>query len=221
MKPVNEAAASSDAVSGVTLNDASWLNFVRRLSGIRSVGITRDPAGNLEQIRLLADGDREPRHLVREVVSLLSVWAGLDVPAEAFEVIQLSDDEKRPRARIVGYRETPCGPLVTAEVDLATGDRVTRGAASGPASSHLRPRIAAEAAADAMNRRLAGPGLCVVGSAEVVPLNSHRTVLVLAYLQGQPYTGSALIRGDEVGEAAVKATLDALNRQLAWPQQQG
>lgn len=220
MRRVSEEAEGWGAGSGATLGDPTWLSLVRRLSGIRSVGITRNPAGNLEQIRLLADGDREPRHLVREVVSLLSVWAGLDVPADAIEVILLGD-EKRPRARIVGYREVPAGPLVTAEVYLATGVQVTRGTASGPSLSHLRPRIAAEATVDAMNRRLAGPGVCSVGSADVVPLNAHRAVMILAYLQGQPYTGSALIRGDEVGEAAVKATLDALNRQLAWPQEQG
>ena len=217
MKSVSKVAQNA---LGGGASGPPWQALLRRLTGIRSVGFASDAEGHIQQIRLLVDDSREPRHLVREVVSLLKVWTGQFIAPEAIEVIQLFDLEKRSRARIVGYQEIPTGPLVKIEVELATGDLTVKGTAVGPSISHLRPRIAAEAAVDAMNRRLASPGLCSVGAADVIQLGPQPAVVVLAYLQGQPYAGSALVQEDQPGEAAVKAALSALNRQIVWPQQQ-
>ena len=198
----------------------SWQTLLRRLSGIRSVGVSLDTEGRLQQIKLLVEDDRDPRHLAREVASLLKVWTDQSIAPDSVEIIQLSETEERARVRIANYQEVPMGPLVRVEVDLAAGNLVERGSAAGPNLSHMRTRVAAEAAVNALNNRLGNPSLCSIGAAHEVSLGPQRAVIVLAYLQGQPYTGSALVHDGLVGEAAVKAALNALNRQFAWPQQQ-
>lgn len=193
--------------------------LVRRLSSVRSVGVAVEDQGQLQQIRLMADATVEPRHLAREVASLVTNWLNVDVTPDMVEVIQLWDEDAHSRLRILSYEEIPSGPQVEVRVRLAAGSLVVEGKAVGPGLPQMRPRVAAAAAVDGLNHRFQNPGLCTVGTTDLVHQGQEQVVLALTYLRGQPYSGSSLVRGGQVGEAAVRAVLTSLNRQLTWPQQ--
>ncbi|MCL5676950.1 MAG: hypothetical protein M1602_03640 [Firmicutes bacterium] len=196
------------------------ISFLKRLPDIQSVGLAHGPEGEIEQIRLLCSSNREPRHLAREVASLLRIWLYLSFPAEAVEVVQLleqSEDEKG-RIRLVGCEERPDGAEVEVEVTLLASDVEVRGVARGPRTSQAKVRLAAAATADAVNRRFETSGLCAAGWSDVVPGFNVPTAVAVMYFHGLPYAGASLVRDGRVAEAVVRAALSALNRQLAWPQ---
>lgn len=195
------------------------LAFLKRVPDIESVGLIHGPDGELAQIRVLCSGSREPRHLAREVVSLLRVWFGLTLPADAVEVVRLLDqqEEEKGRMRLVRCEERPDGAELEVEVTLLAPDVEVRGVARGPRTVQSRTRLAAQAAAEAVNKRFESPGLCAAGWADVVSGPDASTAVAVMYLRGRPYSGASLVREGRVTEAVARAALSALNRQLAWP----
>lgn len=210
-----------EEVSPVEVEDPEQavLAFLKRLPDIESVGLAHSPGGQVEQIRVICSASREPRHVAREVASLLRAWLGLGFPADAVEVVQLLDpEEDKGRMRLVRCEERPVGAELEVEVTLLAPDTEVKGVARGPRTMQSRTRLAALAAAEAVNRRFESPGLCAAGWADVVSGPDTAMAVALMYLRGRPYSGASLVREGRVLEAVARAALSALNRQLAWPQ---
>jgi hypothetical protein len=106
---------------------------------------------------------------------------------------------------------------VTATVTLASGDRTAVGEARGLASQTGVHKAVASATLRAVEQ-LVGDGVRVeLEHLEVTPMGTERTVVVLLTLLtpqgGESLTGAAAGR-DDVRQAVIRATLDALNRRL-------
>lgn len=101
-----------------------------------------------------------------------------------------------------------------AEVDLdPEGEQVT-GQAVGDKTPHGLS-VLAQATLDAASRIAGGIELELKG-ASLISIAGREAVLVVVQVEDSPETlGAALIRDGPVTEAAVRATLDALNRRLA------
>lgn len=109
------------------------------------------------------------------------------------------------------------GLEATASVTLAAGVRQATGTATGIASSNAVHRTVATATLRAVEQ-LVGPALRVeLEQLELVPVGPERTVLVVLALVtargSELLTGASAVR-DDVRQAVVRATLDALNRRL-------
>ena len=103
-----------------------------------------------------------------------------------------------------------------AEVDLGPeGEQVT-GQATGDKTPHGLS-VLAQATLDAASRMAGGVPMELKG-ASLVNTFGREAVLVVVQLPDSPeIIGAALVRDGPVTEAAVRATLDALNRRLAQP----
>ena len=111
----------------------------------------------------------------------------------------------------------------TVEVQLTAGERQTTGAASGPTADSYLVRLAAVAAAkaiDAMLRDVTEPGgqsRCFVEHTGVMAFGRTEVAVVVVLLVCggwvEQLTGSALVDGDP-RQAVVRATLGAVNRRL-------
>lgn len=101
-----------------------------------------------------------------------------------------------------------------AEVDLGPeGEQVT-GQAMGDKTPHGLS-VLAQATLDAASRIAGGVELKLKG-ASLISIVGREAVLVVVQVADSPETlGAALVRDGPVTEAAVRATLDALNRRLA------
>ncbi|MHB9143826.1 MAG: hypothetical protein ACYC5Y_00565 [Symbiobacteriia bacterium] len=192
------------------------LALLRRLPEVRSAGLTLSEDGGIQQIKLVCSGDREPRHLAREVASLLTVWFRLEVPVEAIEVVQLLEEE-HSRLRFHAYQEEPLGPQLRTRVILLEQDAEVAGEAQGPLVGQARVELAARATADAINRYFENPHFCHIEWAQAQAAADCQVVTVVTSLHGRAYSGSSIVRGDRIGEAAARAVLNSLNRQIAWP----
>ena len=106
---------------------------------------------------------------------------------------------------------------VTASVTLASGDRVATGEARGLASQTGVHRAVAVATLRAVEQLVGGAVRVELEHLEVTAMGNERTVVVLLTMltqQGsEPLTGAAAVR-DDVRQAVIRATLDALNRRL-------
>jgi hypothetical protein len=128
-----------------------------------------------------------------------------------------------PRVVIDQVQVSTLGLDATVEVRLTSGGRPAIGVASGPAVDGYVLRLAAVAAAAALDQLLSTmegaeqPGRCFVEHAAVVPFGSSdvAVVVVLLVLGGmaEQLSGSALVAGDP-RQAVVRATLAAVNRRL-------
>ncbi|MDP9799083.1 hypothetical protein J2S43_007595 [Catenuloplanes nepalensis] len=128
-----------------------------------------------------------------------------------------------PRVLIEHVQTRTFGLDVTVEVELAVGEQVATGVATGPAVDGYVLRLCAVAAASAVDELLRSdekgeePGRCYVEHAAVVPFGTTEVALVVLLLACDGWveqlSGSAVVSGDR-RQAVVRATLAAVNRRL-------
>jgi hypothetical protein len=128
-----------------------------------------------------------------------------------------------PRVLIDQVQVSTYGLEATVEVQLTAGDRQASGVASGPAADSYLVRLAAVAAAKAIDvllREVAepgGPSRCFVEHTGVVAFGSTEVAVAVVLLVCggwvEQLSGSALVDGDP-RQAVVRATLGAVNRRL-------
>ena len=143
----------------------------------------------------------------RSVPSHISASAHLSVPAQ----------RAAARPAISRMHLVSSGLDVTATVTLSSGDQTAVGEARGAASQTGVHRAVAAATLRAVERLVGGKMRCELDHLEVTPMGNERTVLVSLTLltdKGtERLTGAAGVRED-VRQAVIRATLDALNRRL-------
>ncbi len=116
------------------------------------------------------------------------------------------------------------GLEATVEVRLTSVDGTAVGVATGPAVDGYVLRLAAVAAANALDKVLGACGVasvretrCFIEHAGVVPFGTCEVAIAVVLLVSnglvEQLTGSALVSGDP-RQAVVRATLDAVNRRL-------
>ncbi|HEY7176061.1 MAG TPA: Daple, partial [Micromonosporaceae bacterium] len=135
-----------------------------------------------------------------------------------------------PRIVIDQVHVSTLGTEATVEVRLHFGDRSTVGRATGPAVDAYLLRLAAQAAAGAIDSLITAargddpsvaphgaPVRCFIEHAGVVPFGTCVVAVVVVLVSGDGHieqlVGSALVSGDP-RQAIVRATLAAVNRRL-------
>jgi hypothetical protein len=128
-----------------------------------------------------------------------------------------------PRVLIEHVLTRTFGLDVTVEVELAVGEQVATGVATGPAVDGYVLRLCSVAAASAVDELLRSdekgeePGRCYVEHAAVVPFGTTEVAVVVLLLACDGWveqlSGSAVVSGDR-RQAVVRATLAAVNRRL-------
>lgn len=127
-----------------------------------------------------------------------------------------------PRLALDRVQVSTLGLDATVEVRLTVDGRPARGVATGPAVDGYLLRLAAVAAASALDQVLgtiehAGEARCFVEHVGMMPFGSCEVAVVVLLLASggfvEQLTGSALVSGDP-RQAVVRATLDAVTRRV-------
>jgi hypothetical protein len=196
-----------------------------QISGVRAASVVTGPDARPTEIHVLAAADKPAKQLVRDVQSLAMAKYDLDIDHRIVSVVQLdvedvpgesaASDVPRPAMTTVQLRTTNGETEATVIVTL--GDDTFQGAATGPGTASVRPRLVARATLDAV-RDLLGSA-AEVEHATIASVGAHSVAVcvvavVLPRLGQQLLTGSALVRDDEA-DAAARSVLDALNRRLS------
>ena len=205
---------------------------LREVPGVAEADVEPDDGGEgLGLLRLgLAPGVDEVE-VASAVGRLLRERFGLGVDAERVQLVEdmqtqgetpeiEEDDETdadRFRPAIRRMHIISSGLQVAAEVTLSVGERTALGRAEGTATQTGVQRAVATATLHAVEELLEGKARFELDLVELTPTGRDRAVLVavtmLSATGSEKLTGAAGVRED-VRQAAIRATLDALNRRV-------
>lgn len=158
-------------------------------------------------------GDRESLQRAAEVAEQEARAKGPSGVTAAQEDQPARPPLKRPEIGAVVLTSTVWRS--EAEVALGPQGEEVTGQATGEKTPHGLS-VLAQATLDAASRLAGGVEIELKG-ASLVNTFGREAVLVVIQVAGSPETmGAALVRDGPVTEASVRATLDALNRQLAY-----
>ncbi|MCU1594160.1 MAG: hypothetical protein JWO12_1552 [Frankiales bacterium] len=206
---------------------------LRAVPGITDADVTPDSDGGLGTLRLDLEPGVDEAAVASTVGRLLREQFGLGVDADRVQVVEdavldahhveqadpplVPEQRVHARPSISRMHLVSSGLDVTASVTLSSGERVAIGEARGAASQSGVHRAVATATLRAVEELADGQVRFELDHIEVAPMGTERTVLVsLTLLTGkgtERLTGAAGVRED-VRQAVIRATLDALNRRL-------
>lgn len=120
----------------------------------------------------------------------------------------------RERPPLLRVSFTSSSLISQAEVALGAESDELVGKASGEKTPHGL-KVLAEATLSAVARLVGEDTISLLGASMVNVMGEEAVLVLVKENQGGEMLGAALIRGGPVTEAAVRATLDAVNRRLA------
>jgi hypothetical protein len=193
-------------------------------SAIESEVAERGLAGSLKQVfvfELEAEshfGDRETLERAAELAEQEARTRGpstMDASAE-LRSLQASAEPKsggigRPPLLRVNF--TSSQQTSEAQVALGGDNKEVVGEATGKKTPHGL-KVLAQATLEAVDQLIGDSKIELVGASLVAVVGSEAVLVVVRETNGPEMLGGALVRGGPVSEAAVRATLDAVNRRL-------
>lgn len=215
------------------LENDDLLAALRGVPGVSDADVQPDEAGGLGLLRLDLEPGVDEATVAGSVGRVLRDRFGLGVDAERVQVVEDAVTEpvfhsvdplalvpsQRPAARpaISRMHLVSSGLDVNAAVTLSSGDRSAVGEARGAASQSGVHRAVATATLRAVELLVDKAVRFELDHLEVTPMGAERTVLVALTMLSdkgiERLTGAAGVRED-VRQAVIRATLDALNRRL-------
>jgi hypothetical protein len=220
-----------ESVAGGADRAADIAAALRAVPGVADAEVEYGDDGGLGVLRLgLQPGVDEVR-VATDVGRLLRERFGLGVDAERVQLVEDAGAEMyvEPEPEVDGERPLRRRPSiqrmhlissgldVTASVTLAHDGSEAIGEATGTATQSGVQRAVATATLRAIEQLLTSPARFELEHIEVAPTGRDRTVVVSLTMLGRAgserLTGAAAVRED-VRQAVIRATLDALNRRL-------
>lgn len=201
-----------------------------------------DDGRTLAEINILAEGNRPPKQIVRDVRSALRAEYQVDVDYRKISVAQRRDLEPEPlhgRGEPTTVLTLPASlveeePIVTrmrfegvsvsidtvgcrARVELSLEGREAMGEAQGGNAARRMPFLVSEATLDALTKFVDPDCSLTLTDLKCVTLDDDQVVLVMIKIfkdrTEKTLTGSAVV-AQSLQQAVVYATLNALNRAL-------
>ncbi len=194
--------------------------LINSVEGVISCKVVSNESGEIVEVHILAGDQRSPKQIVRDIETTSMVQLGLELDHKKISVAQVHNDMVIPGKRLLlrGISFALVENQVEVAVELAYGDRVEVGHASGRKTQSNQQRLLAQATLQAVTSFLGDQEVFVLEQVSVQPFAQQTAVLVAVALLSQEQEdmllGAALVRGDQ-REAIVRATLDAVNRR-SW-----
>lgn len=202
---------------------ADWEEIIRQIRDVISARIVTDNSGQITEIHVLAGSSRSPKQVVRDIESAFMAQFGISVDHKKISVAQMQDDEgMRPasevRPRVVSVTVLSGGRSTEARVRLEIGGENYEGIASCPSTADNKLRLISQATVTALESYLKGTCNIVLEDIAVLTLAKRQAVAacvsLVTNIGEEMLIGAAFLNRDE-REAAVKATLAAVNRRMA------
>jgi len=202
-----------------------------QVAEIKAARVVASPEGLIQEIHILALPTKSPKQLVRDIESTIMASFGIPVDHKKISIAQLGSDavkEQAPaepreprvcRPRIHAINVNVSGLVAAASVTLEIDGETFVGEATAPASQTARERIVAQATLNAVDQFARGTQSFSLEDVAVVRLGRQDVavscVTMISPLGEQSYAGSAIVRQNEK-DSIVRATLDAINRRMAF-----
>jgi hypothetical protein len=203
--------------------------MLSRLRGVASVRLVRDERGEIQEVHVLADNARHPKHISRDIESALFSEFGIRIDHRKISIAQTRGVEEplhaEWRLKFLSIDFSIDRTSARARVSVGRGDDVYIGAASAGAGGDVnQEELVARATLEAVHefaRSTAmrnGEVVMELRDFSRVQTSGRPFFAVTVRVHGErgelDLIGSAIVR-DDPWRAAACATLDAVNRRLA------
>lgn len=200
-----------------------------RLRGVASVRILRDERGEIQEVHVLADEARHPKHISRDIESAIFSEFGIRIDHRKISIAQTRGVEEplhaEWRLKFLSIDFSIDRTSARARVSIGRGDDVFIGAASAGAGGEfnqeeLVARATLEAVRECTRSGSVRNGEVVMELRDFsrVQTSGRPFFAVTVRVHGErgelDLIGSAIVR-DDPWRAAACATLDAVNRRIA------
>lgn len=191
-----------------------YREVLERVPHIRRVEIGDDGLGHL-RVQIVSKSAQSPRHVVREIISLLRSAGWRDIKADNIVMVQIQPDDEGQRTigrlRIAGYSVTFGTAGYEATCRLTHGSQVYEGIYTAVTTI---PAVA-EATLAAVNQALGSDTrLRLIEATEIVVAGVSISLALVADEDGEVVAGNAVQRDVPAEEIMMRAVLDAINRRF-------
>jgi len=208
-----------------------------RLPEVSAARIVTDRIGRPTEVHILAQGEKHPKQVVRDIQSVALASFGIEIDRRIVSVVQLGaqagtvspqalENPVRGGVRAVLRQVTAENNglrslvrVTLAQAELAQADIEAVGFAEGSVASTARFRLVASATMDALRQLQPQAECCDVDSALVMRVGSEDVAVVTVSFvlpaSEHVLAGSAVVRRHDEADAVARAVLDATNRRLA------
>ena len=198
-------------------------DMIRQIRDVISARIVTDNAGGITEIHVLAGSARGPKQVVRDIESAFMAQFGVSIDHKKISVAQMREDDSlrqgpELRPKVTSVTVLSKGRTMEARVQLGIGEENFEGIASGPNTANNKLRLISQATALAIEEYMKGICNIVTEDITTIVLSRRSAVAVCIALVtnlGEERLIGAAFTNDDEREAAVKATLAAVNRRMA------
>ena len=195
-------------------------SLICQLQGVISADVSFNGQDEIEEIHVLANFDRFPKQIVRDIESILVTQRGLRFDHKKISVAQIKEDKpstgQTSRIQFVSVGVSLSGLENKVEVELTKDGIPSLGVVEGPSSEMNQLRLIVEATLKAVRNYLNSEHTFVFERIKTVTEEESIilvTITALTPRDERRLVGSAFCEGNR-NKTAVFATLDALNRYL-------
>lgn len=195
-------------------------SLICQLQGVISANVSFNGQDDIEEIHILANFDRSPKQIVRDIESILVTQRGLRFDHKKISVAQIKGDsstkKETSRIQFVCVGVSVSGLESKVEVELIRDGVPSLGVAEGPSSEANQLRLIVEATLKAVRNFLNSEHTFVFEGIKTVTEEKSIIIVTITALtprDERKLVGSAFSEGDR-NKTVVYATLDALNRYL-------
>jgi hypothetical protein len=202
---------------------AEYEELIRQIKDVISARIVTDKEAGIAEIHVLAGSGRGPKQVVRDIESALMAQFGISIDHKKISVAQMREDDMRPvnefRPSVTSVSVVSKGRAMEARVQLSIGEETFEGTASGPSTANNKLRLISQATALALEGYLSGSCNIVTEDISTIVLSRRPAIAVCMALVtnfGEERLIGAAFTNEDDREAAVKATLAAVNRRIPF-----
>ncbi|NMP20992.1 hypothetical protein [Sulfobacillus harzensis] len=197
----------------MTATYQQYREILERVPHIQREEIVEDGAGGL-RVQVLSHSSQSPRHVVREIVSLLRTAGWHDIKTDDIVMVQIQQDTEQPKAlgrlRIAGFAVTFGEAGYEATCRLVHGEHEFHGRGVAPDSVQAVAMATLQAVNVALGQK---SGLKLV-HAEQMSVAGVDLSLALVKDDEDVTAGNAVRRESAPEETMMRAVLDAINRRF-------
>lgn len=201
--------------------DISAIEYsLKQLKSVDCCKILLDSNGEIEEIHVTSGSKRSPKQVSRDVQSVLISKFELDVDYKKISIAQTEcgrDESNGVRLKMKSIEYSMDEMKVNIKVVLEKDDILYSGSSQGPYTANNVLRLLAKATLRAVETFFDFGDMFVLEGINSVSISDKKIIVTVVNIilddEEQVLCGSALVHNDKK-EAAVKATLDAVNRVL-------
>ena len=210
------------ACGGMSLDIHLIESKIEKLDSVTSCKIILGEEDEFEEIHIVSNGSRAAKQIIRDIESILTATYKIQINHKKISIAEIQDGNLKKiksRLKLLSISHESKGEKVEIKISLANKDDIYENTIIGINTMRNIERMLVDLTLRTIEDAYGYDESFVLEDIKTVDLSVDRAIVVVIACVRDGYTrrfsGSSII-GSDYKEAAVKATLDALNRYTTY-----